>query len=268
MEHGLRNKAIAVNQTFLKGNEYKEEYELFLGISNRQRWDQRNAQRYAALASLIGEDSLIEALELEQNPPITIDNIKKVQELFFAMHRKVLHPLTQGLGGLPYNVLSQPYYNDAEVINDRLENELFQLIGKSIPNRPTKHMITKIRETDIPDRFSEVETSLLNLAKEDRVPGKNITEHITDLMDELSDESKRIESKVNMITMFLSVTGVGAAIACAEQQPQASVAVGSLIPMAANKVVNKTFDIIYRVYGKKYLPWQYWKLTKDLKNVL
>lgn len=268
VEHGLRNKAIAVNQAFLKGNEYKEEYELFLGMSDKQRWDQRNAQRYAALASLVGEQVLIDALELEQNPPITKENIKKVQNLFFAMHRKVLHPLTQGLGGLPYNVLSQPYYNDTRMINKRLENELFQAIGKSIPNQPTKHMIEKLQETDIPDRFSEVETSLLRIASEEKIPGKNIEESVVSLMDELTDESKRIDSKAKMIKVLLSVTGVGAAIACAEQQPQASVAVSALVPMAADNVVNKIFNVISHVYGKKYLPWQYWRFTNDLKKLL
>lgn len=268
VEHGLRNKAIAVNQSFLKGNEYKEDYEFFLKMSDKQRWDQRNAQRYAALASLVGEQALIDALELEENPPVTVDNIKKVQDLFFAMHRKVLHPLTQGLGGLPYNVLSQPYYNDTEMINTRLENELFQSIGKSIPNQPTKHMIEKLQETDIPDRFSEIETSLLRLASEKKIPGKNIGENVTNLIEELSDESKRIDSKAKMVKTFLSVTGVGAAIACAEQQPQVSVAVGSLVPMAAGIAVDKIFNIISHVYGKRYLPWQYWKLTNDIKKIL
>lgn len=268
MRKGLDNKSIMINKSFTGKILYREEYESYLDRLNTQRWNQRNAQRYAALASLIGEEELLDFLELEPDKPITAEEIDRVQGMFFDLHRRLLHPITQGLGGLPYNIINQPHHHGSENLNSKIECELMKSVGVNVPYQPTRKMIEKIQESNIPNHFSKLETMLLNMAKDNAIPDKKIEDSLEDIMETLSEESSRIDSKARKLTAFLSITGIGAATFSAREHPEISTIAGSFAPVLARHAVNKGMDIVYKVYQKKYLPWQYWNIKKGLGKKL
>lgn len=267
VEAGSRHPVFGLDDEFPMA--LRETYERHLERP-KGRWAQRNAQRYAALASVMGEERLDVALGVPTGD-LSPRNIFDVQSRFFYLHRHLLHPLTQGLGGLPYATTQgseAPFDARRARYGQALETQLVKSLTFDLPTNISVDLIERVQDSSIPDRFEEIEQSLMaNTNHHGNDSDIQLALSIGDTVRELDKRSRQLERLVSKrVHGTLRVVGVGATIGLAASHPELSAIIGAstMVPERATEAVS---DAFHRVFRKKHLPWQYWHLRRSLRTI-
>jgi hypothetical protein len=248
----------------------QEPYERLLADPT-ERWLQRNHQRYAALGALMGCDALDEVIALPNRTEPSDAAVTAAQRRFFFVHRYILHPTTQGLGGLPYVAAPQGDYRlhiDWSGLGNQLERELGSALSVRLPKNVTPKLIEEVQASTLPQEYEALERDLLEDAAWDDADGWNSArDQATNIVDRLETMAREFDAKyVGRSAAVLRIASIGGAISLAKDSPDMSAAVGaaSAIPKSA---VAAVVDGIYRVFRRRSLPWQYWHLLRTTQSI-
>jgi hypothetical protein len=248
----------------------QEPYER-LTAESEERSRQRNHQRYAALGALMGLDALDEVLSIPTRREATDEAVEAAQRRFFFLHRYVVHPITQGLGGLPYVAApgGDPRLGTRWArIGDELERQLGEAVSLHLPRAVTPRLIEQVHASSLPDQYESLERRLLaDRVWDDIEEASAVTSQVAEVVGRLEETAARFDTKyVGRGIALLRISAVGGAIGLARVAPEASAVVGAgaALPRSA---VAATVDAIHRAFRRTHLPWQYWHLGRVAASV-
>jgi hypothetical protein len=263
LRRGGNHRGLGFDQPFPKM--LWEPYEMFVEEPSG-RWLQRNVQRYAALSALLGPDALDEILAIPTGGEIDDANVHAARSRFFYLHRHILHPVTQGLGGLPYVSTSG---TEAQLrsgwtsLGSEIEHQLGEAVGVRLPTIVTPELIETVHSSTLPDEFEALEQRLLTeYVWETEGRRADVAAQVKGVVAELEDMARGFEAHyVERPHGVLRIAAIGGAIELARHSPEASVGVSSAAALPRSAVATLV-DSVHRVFRRSYLPWQYWHLNR------
>lgn len=267
---GLRHPVLGLDQPF--PDHLREPYEL-VAAEPAGRPQQRNAQRYAALAALMGADELDEALAAPTTKRLESEQVNEVQARFYYLHRRLLHPVSQGIGGAPYALADRgkPGRRVPSRIAEAVERSLTSTV-LTVPSRVDAQLIETVQTSSIPDRYERLEREVLATASETvhaDARDAELADDIASLVNGAVTSARLIDGQIaSGLAMGIRFVGIGAAAGVARQAPELSVVLAGaagLLPTAGVVPVLHAFE---RVFGRHSVPWQYWTLQRRLRRVL
>jgi hypothetical protein len=248
----------------------QEPYELLV-TDPPERSRQRNHQRYAALGAVMGCEALDEVIALPTRTELTEAAVTAAQRRFFFVHRYLLHPTTQGLGGLPYVAAeSGDHRLDIEWagLGGELERELGDVLRVRLPRTVTPEVVEKAHASKLPDEYEALERRLLmDAVWDERSVGLTARERAANIVDGLETMAQQFDANfVGQSTAVLRIASIGGAVRLAKSAPEASAALAAAaaLPTSAAAAI---VDGVHRVFRRRYLPWQYWRLLRTTRSL-
>lgn len=269
VRRGLRHPVLGRDRPFPLS--LRESYERYIEGSN-VRWRQRNAQRYAALAAVVGAEALDEALGVPSGADIAPGALHAVQSRFFYLHRYLLHPLTQGLGGVPFAVATSADSVDSlarsAMLGEEVQKQLMRTVTLNLPATSSISLIERIQGTSIPDDFGRIEARVLEASRTgESLSGTHVASDVSATIRHLDEQSRSLERSVaRRLQTSLRFVGFGSALALARQHPEISTFLAGTTPTAAKVTSTAVVDAFHRVFRRNYLPWQFWRLRRTLEE--
>ncbi|RJX20078.1 MAG: hypothetical protein C4575_07375 [Desulforudis sp.] len=240
-----------------------------LGNITPERLVLKNIKRYAALCSVMGPDFMREVVRCKSNDDKTII---ETMRRFFYLHKIIIHPITQGLFGHPYNFLMDFHANERKTIREysnKIEEVLIDNLKLSIPNNIDVMQIMKSHEKKVPEQYEYVQQSILAKVidiKNTRLVKDDV--NIEDIVNSLCEKSKSFTNKsVRLTHIGLKVSTILAGGFLALINPELGISLQASAEIIPKSLAEHTAHLLTDLFGVDPLLFHYWKLASKVKRI-
>ncbi|HJP90903.1 MAG TPA: hypothetical protein VJ875_03045 [Pyrinomonadaceae bacterium] len=247
----------------------QEPYERVAGLK-QDRVIRKNIQRYAVLGSILGPDVVRSLVDVDPNNE---RECRRVMKRFFTLHKLVIHPITQGLYGLPHNHLHEYLPKEQETLNEyasQVETVLMDHLEIPIPKRLNHQQVLEAHELGLASAFEKMQNSLIQgivkgeVASDGHGTIRNNLEEILGQIDEKVNAT--IGRTVEHMKMALSLATFlgqniinGQTLSSRSSAKRPSAAIRQLLPDLLAEPITRA---VYKVFGDNPLLLHYWDLRK------
>ena len=250
--------------------EFQEPYERIAGLTP-DRIVTKNIQRYAALCSLLGPDLMRDLVDVD---PENEEQRREAMRRFFMLHKLVIHPITQGLYGMPHQYFRDYAPKDRELLQQysaQVETVLINQLGIPIPKYVTRQQILKSHEVGLAKAFEEMQDSIIR-----KIIGGELTlSERRNTEFELENFVATIDAQVNTIftrttkavKMGLKIATYLGAGAIATNEPIVGAILGALGEVTDELLAEPIAQAVYNVFCDDPILLHYWKLQKTTERL-